>query len=55
MVNLKEKDILTKNLNLLCQDDEFKDIILAQKEYIELLVKENEKLREYVLDSVINK
>lgn len=55
MVNLKEKDIFAKDLHLMCQDDEFKDVILSQKEYIELLIKENEKLREYVIDSVINK
>ena len=55
MVDLKKKDELKKGVNLLCGDDEFKDLISRQQEYIESLVAENEKLREILLDSIINK
>lgn len=54
MVNLKKKDEFKKGVNLLCQDEEFKDLISRQQEYIESLVTENEKLREILLDSLIN-
>lgn len=54
MVDLKKKDELKKGVNLLCGDDEFKDLISQQQEYIELLVKENEKLRNRILDTLIN-
>lgn len=55
MVDLKEKEFYEKNMiKTIAQGniDDCKDFIAAQQEYIRLLVAENEKLREKILDNI---
>lgn len=57
MVDLKN-DFYEKNMvKTITQGiiEECREFIAAQQEYIRLLIKENEKLREYVLDNLINR
>lgn len=54
MVDLKRKETFKRGAKLLCQDDEFKNLISQQQEYIEILVAENERLREHILDLIFN-
>lgn len=57
MVDLKD-DFLQKNMvKTITQGtiEECREFIAAQQEYIRSLIKENERLREYVLDQLINR
>lgn len=57
MVDLKD-DFYEKNMvKIITQGttEECREFIAAQQEYIRSLIKENEKLREYVLDRLINR
>lgn len=57
MVNLKDDFYEKEMLKTITQGTivELRDFIAAQQEYIRSLIKENEKLREYVLDQLINR
>lgn len=57
MVNLKDDFYEKEMLKTITQGtiEELRDFIAAQQEYIRSLIKENEKLREYVLDQLINR
>lgn len=59
MVDLKEKemfegDIKIANSKKYTDVNECERIISQQQRYIHSLVEENEKLREYILDRIIN-
>ena len=57
MVDLKD-DFYEKNMvKTITQGaiEECREFIAAQQEYIRSLIKENERLREYVLDQLINR
>lgn len=57
MVDLKD-DYYEKNMvKTITQGtiEECREFIAAQQEYIRSLIKENERLREYVLDQLINR
>ena len=57
MVDLKD-DFYEKNMvKTITQGtiEECRKFIAAQQEYIRSLIKENERLREYVLDQLINR
>lgn len=58
MVDLKEIDFYEKNFVKNATQgtiEECRDFMAAQQEFIRSLVKENEKLRERILDDFINK
>jgi len=57
MVDLKD-DFYEKNMvKTITQGtiEECREFIVVQQEYIRSLIKENERLREYVLDQLINR
>lgn len=56
MVNLKDDFYEKTMLKTITQGtiEDCRDFIAAQQEYIRSLIKENEKLREYVLNQIIN-
>lgn len=59
MVDLKEKEMFDKDITMAnskkyIDANECEIIISQQQRYICSLVEENEKLREYILDAIIN-
>lgn len=59
MVDLKEKELFENDLSVAFSRKEpdfteYKRITSEQQRYIRSLVEENEKLREHILDSIIN-
>lgn len=57
MVNLKDDFYEKEMLKTITQGniEDCREFIVAQQEYIRSLVKENERLREYTLDQLINR
>lgn len=56
MINLKDDFYEKEMLKTISQGkiEDCREFIAAQQEYIRSLVKENERLREYILDQLIN-